>query len=73
MWELERLETEPWMEPPDPVLEAVAALVTADRPDLGRYGHGAGGGAPDRHEAQRPGYAAERPGREAGGGLPYPL
>ena len=32
VWELERLETEPWVEPPDPVLEAVAALVTADRP-----------------------------------------
>ena len=35
MWELERLETEPWVEPPDPVLEAVAALVTADRPAWG--------------------------------------
>ena len=34
-FELERLETEPWMEPPDPVLEAVAALVTADRPAWG--------------------------------------
>ena len=31
----ERLETEPWVEPPDPVLEAVAALVTADRPAWG--------------------------------------
>ena len=27
-WELERRETEPYREPPDPVLEAVAALVT---------------------------------------------
>ena len=35
VWELERLETEPWVEPPDPVLEAVAALVTADRPTWG--------------------------------------
>ena len=35
VWELERLETEPWVEPPDPVLEAVAALVTADRPIWG--------------------------------------
>ena len=35
VWELERLETEPWVEPPDPVLEAVAALVTADRPAWG--------------------------------------
>ena len=32
VWELERLETELWVEPPDPVLEAVAALVTVDRP-----------------------------------------
>lgn len=31
MWELERAETELWKAPPDPVLEAVAALVTADR------------------------------------------
>ena len=35
VWELERLETEPWVEPPDPVLEAVVALVTADRPAWG--------------------------------------
>ena len=35
VWELDRLEAEPWMEPPDPVLEAVAALVTADRPVWG--------------------------------------
>ena len=32
-WELERRETEPYREPPDPVLEAVAALVTAARPE----------------------------------------
>lgn len=32
VWRLERRETELWREPPDPVLEAVAALVTADRP-----------------------------------------
>ena len=32
-WELERRETEPYKEPPDPVLEAVAALVTAERPE----------------------------------------
>ena len=35
VWELERLETEPWVESPDPVLEAVAALVTVDRPAWG--------------------------------------
>ena len=35
VWELERLETEPWVEPPDPVLGAVAALVTADSPTWG--------------------------------------
>ena len=33
VWELDRLEAEPWVEPPDPVLEAVAVLVTADRPN----------------------------------------
>ena len=32
-WELERRETELRQEPPDPVLEAVAALVTAERPE----------------------------------------
>jgi len=32
-WELERVETELWTEPPDPILEAVAALVTVDRPE----------------------------------------
>lgn len=32
VWRLERTETELWREPPDPVLEAVAALVTAERP-----------------------------------------
>ena len=32
-WELERRETEPYREPPDLVLEAVAALVTAERPE----------------------------------------
>lgn len=33
VWQLERAETELWKEPPDPVLEAVAALVTAERPE----------------------------------------
>ncbi|MCR2024203.1 helicase RepA family protein [Anaerotruncus colihominis] len=33
VWQLERAENELWKEPPDPVLEAVAALVTADRPE----------------------------------------
>ena len=32
VWELDRLEAEPWVEPPDPVLEAIAALVTANKP-----------------------------------------
>ena len=32
IWRLERTETELWAEPPDPVLEAVAGLVTADKP-----------------------------------------
>ena len=35
VWELDRLEAEPWVEPPDPVLEAIAALVTADKPAWG--------------------------------------
>ncbi|MDE7244806.1 MAG: helicase RepA family protein [Oscillospiraceae bacterium] len=35
VWELERLETEQWVEPPDPILEAVAGLVTADKPTWG--------------------------------------
>lgn len=33
LWLLERAETELWKEPPDPVLDAVAALVKADRPE----------------------------------------
>ena len=31
-WELERAEVESWVEPPNPVLEAVAQLVTRDSP-----------------------------------------
>lgn len=31
IWQLERAETELWKPPPDPILEAVAALVTVDR------------------------------------------
>ena len=31
-WELESMDAEPWKEPPDPVLEAVANLVAEDRP-----------------------------------------
>lgn len=30
VWELERMETEQWIEPPDPVLEAIAALIARD-------------------------------------------
>lgn len=32
IWTLERSETELWKEPPDPVLAAIAALVTAEQP-----------------------------------------
>ena len=32
IWTLERTETEAWTEPPDPVLEAVAAFITVERP-----------------------------------------
>ena len=32
VWELERTETELWVEPPDPVMEAIAAFVTTDKP-----------------------------------------
>jgi len=35
IWTLERTEAEIWVEPPDPVLEAIAALVTAERPSWG--------------------------------------
>ena len=35
IWTLERTETEAWTEPPDPVLEAVAAFITAERPSWG--------------------------------------
>ena len=31
-WELERTETELWKSPPDPVLEAIAKIVTEDHP-----------------------------------------
>ncbi|MDL2273768.1 helicase RepA family protein [Oscillospiraceae bacterium OttesenSCG-928-G22] len=31
-WQLERAENELWKEPPDPILEAVAALVTVEQP-----------------------------------------
>ena len=33
LWNLERMETEPHKEPPDPVLEAVARLVNASQPE----------------------------------------
>lgn len=32
VWELEKAETELWKQPPDPMLDAVAALLTAERP-----------------------------------------
>ena len=32
-WRLEKAETETWKEPPDPILEAIAALVTAEAPE----------------------------------------
>lgn len=32
VWELDHAETEPWKEPPDPILEAVAKLVTPQTP-----------------------------------------
>ncbi len=32
LWQLEKAETELWKEPPDPILEAVAALVTDKQP-----------------------------------------
>ena len=33
LWDLERLETELWKEPPEPILEAVAEFISADNPD----------------------------------------
>lgn len=32
LWKLEKAETELWKEPPDPILEAVSALVTVEQP-----------------------------------------
>jgi hypothetical protein len=32
IWQLEKAETEPWKEPPDPMLDAVAALATTENP-----------------------------------------
>lgn len=32
-WQLERAETELWEEPPDPILDAVAAVLTAEQPE----------------------------------------
>jgi RecA-family ATPase len=32
-WQLEKAETELWKDPPDPVLDAVAAIVTGQRPE----------------------------------------
>lgn len=32
IWQLERAETELWKEPPDPILDAVASLVSQERP-----------------------------------------
>lgn len=32
IWNLERAETELWIEPPDPVLEAIAAFITPEQP-----------------------------------------
>ncbi len=34
-WMLERMEAEQWIEPPDPILEAIATLVTVERPTWG--------------------------------------
>ena len=33
VWELERAENELWKQPPDPVLEAVSKMVSAENPD----------------------------------------
>ena len=33
VWELERAENELWKQPPDPVLEAVSKMVSAEKPD----------------------------------------
>ncbi|MBE7059640.1 MAG: AAA family ATPase [Ruminococcaceae bacterium] len=32
LWNLEKIETEVWKEPPEPILEAVAKFITADNP-----------------------------------------
>jgi hypothetical protein len=33
LWELEKAETELWKEPPEPLLEEIAKIVTAENPD----------------------------------------
>lgn len=33
IWQLERAEAEPWKEPPDPILDAVASLMTVEKPE----------------------------------------
>lgn len=33
IWELEKIETEPWREPPEPLLEEVAKHINAEQPD----------------------------------------
>lgn len=32
-WQLEKVETELWKEAPDPVLEAIAAVITEEQPE----------------------------------------
>ena len=60
--ELERRETELRQEPPDPVLEAVAALVTAERPEWRGTATELVAALGAGYETQCPGYAAECPG-----------
>ena len=72
-WTLERMETELWVEPPDPVLEAVAAFITVERPFWCGTATELAAALQSGYEAQRPGDEAERPGQQTGGRVSYPL
>lgn len=63
-WEFDHAERELWQEPPDPLLEAIAKLLTAEDPEWqGR--HGTDSGAWPRCSGQRTYKEAERQSRTA--------
>lgn len=50
-WTLERMETELWVEPPDPVLEGRSRFYYGGEAVLERYSHGVGSGPASGYEA----------------------